>query len=108
MVLLIARVVTNQLQNGKMDAWVALIRNAVVPSLEQQAGFRGFVVLTSPESGKSMGMSLRDGAEQLAASESNGNFQQQIAKLAAVLAMPPTREIFEFTVIAKAGERSLT
>jgi hypothetical protein len=27
-----ARVVTNQIQPGKMDAWVALIRDSVVPS----------------------------------------------------------------------------
>jgi hypothetical protein len=40
-----ARVVTNQIQPGKMDEWVALIRDSVVPSLRDEAGFKGFVCL---------------------------------------------------------------
>jgi quinol monooxygenase YgiN len=43
-----ARVVTNQIQAGKMDEWLALIRESIVPSLEEQDGFLGFVVLAAP------------------------------------------------------------
>ena len=31
-----ARVVANQVQAGKMDQWLALIRDSIVPSLEEQ------------------------------------------------------------------------
>jgi hypothetical protein len=33
-------------------------------------------------------------------SEASGNYQQQIAKLGAVLAGPPVRDIYEVTVVA--------
>ena len=47
-----ARVVTNQIEPGKMDEWVALVRGSIVPSLGKLQGLRGFVVLTSPGTGK--------------------------------------------------------
>jgi len=40
-----ARVVTNHIQAGKMDEWLALIRESIVPSLKEQNGFLGFVTL---------------------------------------------------------------
>ena len=94
-----ARVVTNQIQPGKMDEWVALIRDCVVPSLRDEAGFKGFVVLTNAEAGESIGYSIRDSADDMVASEASGNYQQQIAKLGSVLAMPPVREAYELTVL---------
>ena len=36
----------------------------------------------------------------LAASENSGHYQQQIAKLGAVLAAPPVRDAYELTVVA--------
>jgi quinol monooxygenase YgiN len=93
-----ARVVTNQIQPGKMDEWVALIRDSVVPSLRDQKGFKGFVVLTNAEAGKSIGYSIWDSSNDMLASETSCNYQQQIAKLSAVLAMPPGREAYELTV----------
>ncbi len=73
-----ARVVTNQVQPGKMDAWVDLVRNAVVPSLKEQSGFRGFVALVNREAGKSIGYSTWETEQDMVASETNGNYQQQI------------------------------
>jgi quinol monooxygenase YgiN len=95
-----ARVVTNQIQPGKMDEWVALVRDSIVPSLGQLDGFRGFVVLTSPDTGKSIGYSMWETAADLEASETSGNYREQIAKLGAVLALPPNRETYELTVLA--------
>ena len=95
-----ARVVTNQIQPGKMDEWVAIVRDSIVPSLRQQEGFNGFVVLTSHDTGKSIGYSMWETEADLAASETSGNFQAQIAKLGAVLAMPPARETYELAVLA--------
>jgi quinol monooxygenase YgiN len=93
-------VVTNQIQPGKMDAWVDLIRNAVVPSLKEQPGFRGFVALVNREAGKSIGYSTWETEQDLVASEASGSYQQQIAKLGAVLAMPPVREVHELVVVS--------
>jgi len=95
-----ARVVTNQIQAGKMDEWLAVIRDSIVPSLKEQSGFGGFVVLVDREHGKSIGYSMWDSEADLAASEASGNYQQQIGKLSAVLAAPPVREAYELTVVA--------
>lgn len=85
---------------GSRPEWLSLIRHAVVPSLQEQPGFAGFVALTSPGSGKTIGFSLWDSESNLAASESSGDYQRQIAKLGSVLAEPPMREIYEYVVVA--------
>jgi len=95
-----ARVVTNQIQAGKMDEWLALIRDSVVPSLKEQSGFLGFVALVDRQHDKSIGYSIWADEADLAASEASGSYQQQIAKLGAVLAGPPAREVYELTVVA--------
>jgi quinol monooxygenase YgiN len=95
-----ARVVANQIQAGKMDEWLALIRDSIVPSLKEQDGFRGFVVLVDREHDKSIGYSMWASEGDLAAGESSGHYQQQIAKLGAVLAAPPVREAYELMVVA--------
>lgn len=95
-----ARVVSNQLQPGKMDEWLAIIRESIVPSLKERDGFGGFVALIDREHGKSIGYGKWDSVADLAASETSGNYQQQIAKLGGVLAEPPVREVYEVTVVA--------
>ena len=95
-----ARVVTNQIQAGKMDQWLALVGDAIVPSLKEQAGFCGFVAPVDRERGRSIGYSWWDSEAALSASEASGNYQQQIGKLGAVLAAPPLREVYELIVVA--------
>jgi quinol monooxygenase YgiN len=96
----IARVVSNQVRAGRSEDWLALIRDVVVPSLEQQPGFRGFAAFTSPHSSKTIGFSLWEDEASLTASEASGDYQRQIGKLAAVLAEPPVRELYEYVVVA--------
>ena len=50
-----ARVVTNQIQAGKIDEWLALIRDCIVPALKEQDGFLGFVALVDREHDKTIG-----------------------------------------------------
>lgn len=84
-----ARVVTDQIQAGKMDEWLAIVRDSIVPSLEELQGFRGFVTLIDPEHDKSIGYSIWESTAHLAASETSDNYQDQIAKLGSVLLAPP-------------------
>jgi quinol monooxygenase YgiN len=69
-----ARVVTNQIQAGKMDEWLALMRDSVVPSLKEQNGFLGFVALVDRQHDKSIGYSIWADEAALAASETSGNY----------------------------------
>jgi len=95
-----AGVVSNQIRPGKMDERLAIIRESIVPSLKDQNGFQGFVTLIDREHSKSIGYSMWNTAADLAASETSGNYQQQIAKLGGVLAAPPVREVYEVSVVA--------
>jgi len=90
-----ARVVTNQIQPGKTDEWMSLIRDAVVPSLREQTGFRGFVMLVDRGTDRTIGYSLWDTVDDMTASEASGNYRDQIAKLGSVLAAPPERAAYE-------------
>ena len=47
-----ARVVPSQLKPGKMDEWIAILRDSIVPGVQQQKGFKGFVVLADPNTNK--------------------------------------------------------
>jgi quinol monooxygenase YgiN len=95
-----ARVVSNQIQPGKMDQWLDLIRESVVPAHKEQNGFQGLVALVDREHDKSIGYSMWTSPADLAASETSGNYQEQIAKLGGVLAGPSAREVYEVTVVA--------
>lgn len=95
-----ARVVMNQIQPGKVDEWLAIIRESIVPALKEQEGFEGFVALIDREHDQSIGHSMWASAGALAASETSGNYQQQIAKLGSVLAAPPVRGVYQVTVVA--------
>jgi quinol monooxygenase YgiN len=95
-----ARVVTNQIQAGKIDEWLVLVRDSIVPAFKEHDGFLGFVALADREHGKTIGYSMWQSEAALAVSESSGHYQAQIAKLGTVLASPPVREAYELTVVA--------
>ena len=95
-----ARVVTNQLQPGKKEQWMSIVRDSIVPAAKQQKGFKGFVVLKDPNSDKGIGYSMWETEADLKANEANNFYQEQIAKLKGVLAETPVREIYEVIVLA--------
>jgi heme-degrading monooxygenase HmoA len=95
-----ARVVTSQLKPGKRDEWIAILRDSIVPAVKQQKGFKGFVVLADPNADKGIAYSVWETEADLKATEASGFYQEQIAKLSEVHAMPPLREICELSVLA--------
>lgn len=94
-----ARVVTSQLQSGKKDEWIAMARDSIVPALRQQKGFQGFIMLADTDSDKCIAYSIWETETDLRASETSGFYQEQVAKLKSVLALPPVREICELTAL---------
>jgi heme-degrading monooxygenase HmoA len=95
-----ARVVTNEIRAGKIDEWLGLVRESIVPALREVDGFKEFVALVDRDAGKSIGYSVWDTEEKMLASETSGNYREQIAKLGAVLSMAPTHEAYELVVVA--------
>jgi len=93
-----ARVVTAQIQPGKMEEAVGIYRDSVVPAAKQQKGFKGALLLTDPNTGKGISIALWETEADMQAGEASGYFQEQIAKFAAVFAAPPVTEHYEVSL----------
>lgn len=95
-----ARVVTSELQPGKIDEWIAILRDSIVPAAKQQPGFKGFIVLADRSANKGIAYSIWETEADLTATETSNFYQEQIAKLRGVMATPPTRDLYELSVLA--------
>ena len=93
-----ARLVTVQIQQGKVDESTKIYQDSVVPAAQQQKGFKGGYLLNDPNTGKGVSIALWESEDDMKASETSGYLQEQIGKFAAVLAAPPTTEHFEVAV----------
>ncbi len=64
-----ARVTTMEGTSERLDEGLRQIREDVVPQLQQQDGFKGFVVFDNRQSGKLIGFSLWESEQAMRASE---------------------------------------
>jgi heme-degrading monooxygenase HmoA len=95
-----ARVVTSQLKPNKLDEWIAILQDSIVPVVREQKGFKGFVVLADRSTNKGIAYSIWETEASLKATETSNFYQEQMAKLSGVMAMPPVRELYELSVLA--------
>ena len=93
-----ARVVTVQIQPGKIDEAIGIYGDSVVPAAKQQQGFKGALLLTDPDMGKGISVTLWEAEADMTAGEASGYYQQQIAKFGAVFGAPPVQEHYEVSV----------
>jgi hypothetical protein len=77
----------------------SVVEEAVLAQIQRQRGHLGYLGLGDTTSGKTMHLSFWNSQSGLEASESSGNYQNQLARLADVLVEPPTRELFEVTAM---------
>lgn len=89
-----ARVTHVQSKPGKLDDVVALYQDAVIPLLKQQPGFKSTFLLTDPETGTGMSITLWESEAEREAGDSNGFLLEQVMKVVPLLAAPPVREGF--------------
>ena len=87
-----------QIQPGKMNEAIAIFRDSVIPAVSQQQGSRGSILLTDPNTNKAIAVALWDTEADAAAVVTSGWRQEQIDKLASVIAEPPVREVYEVSV----------
>ena len=93
-----ARIVTVHAKQDKLDELIAIFRDSIVPAAKQQKGFIGARLFTDRATGKGVAVTRWQSKEELEAGETSGYYQEQIAKIAAFVTAPPTREIFEISV----------
>ena len=90
-----ARVITIQVQSGKLNEAVSIYRDIVIPAAKQQKGFKHAVLLTDPGTGKGISITIWESEADQKASEASGYLRQQLAKIGTTFAGPPIKEGFE-------------
>jgi len=53
-----ARVTTAQVQPGKMDEAISMMRDSTYPANRNQEGFKSAILLTNPKTGKALSITL--------------------------------------------------
>jgi heme-degrading monooxygenase HmoA len=92
-----ARVVFTHVQADMEDAVIQLYDRSVLPAAMQQPGFRGLLHLVDHSKGKGISITLWETEDDMLAGESNGYYQEQLAKFEDKLSAFPTREDYEVT-----------
>ena len=68
-----ARVTTLEVPPDRMDDATRHVREQVLPLIQQQEGFKGFIALADRQSGKAIGVSLWESEQAMQASEEVGD-----------------------------------
>lgn len=95
-----ARAVNVQFQSGKVDEANHIVKDAIVPVLREQKGFKGQFLLIQRDTGKAISINLWESEADLTAFESSLLYRELMGKLAGVLAGPPAGERYEVSVQA--------
>ena len=90
-----ARVLTSIVQPGKMDEGLQIVRDSIVPAARQTQGFKGTLLFSDRSTGKVMTITFWATEVDLKASETSGFLQEQLGKVAHVLATQVVREAYE-------------
>jgi heme-degrading monooxygenase HmoA len=90
-----ARIVTVQIQPGKIDELIRIFRDSIVPAAKQQKGFKRSFLLTDKKTGKGISVALWETEADMEKSEATGYQREQIGKVASLFSAPPTTEYYE-------------
>lgn len=90
-----ARVTTFQVQSGKLDEVNQISSESILPAIKQQEGLKSYMGLQDPATGKAMLITLLETEADMKAGLSSGFIQQQVAKIAPLLAGTPVTEFYQ-------------
>ena len=96
-----ARVISGDIQPGKIDEMSVFFQETVMPAAAQQQGFRGGYLLVDPRTGKALSVTLWESEADMTASQTSGYLQENLMKAAAYFTGPPTLSTYEVRVEAK-------
>ena len=90
-----ARVTTYQIQPSKIEEVKKIGRESVGPAVIQQQGFKSFLSLVDPATGKAVLITIFETEADMKAGANNGFIQQQVAKIAPLLAGTLSSDFYE-------------
>jgi hypothetical protein len=98
-----ARMATAHLEKDRLEEGVELFRRLVAPTAEGARGYRGFFLLTDPDTGKYVAVTMWRSEEDLLDTEGeDGYLGELVARFeeAGVLASVPTFETYDVSVLS--------
>jgi heme-degrading monooxygenase HmoA len=94
-----ARLIIGQYRPGKADEGMQMYRESILPEARQQRGFKGAMALLDRSTDKGMSITLWETeADAQASGTSTPYLQEQLARVASLLAAAPVVETYEVTV----------
>jgi heme-degrading monooxygenase HmoA len=90
-----ARVVNMEMLPIDVGEAVRIYQQRVVPAAREQKGFRGALMLTDPDTGESLSISLWNSEEDMHASEASGFYHRKLSELDALFISTPVRKHYE-------------
>ena len=99
-----ARVVNLRVRPVDTEEMVRIYRDAVLPVARLQGGFEGAMLLTDPETGIGLSVTMWETEADREAGESSGYYQEQISKFADFLIETPVRKHYEVNVLEPVRE----
>ena len=99
-----ARVVNLRVRPVDTEEMVRIYRDSVMPASRRQPGFGGAMLLTDPETGIGISVTMWETEADREAVEASGYYKEQIARLADFLVETPIRKHYEVSVLEPARE----
>jgi heme-degrading monooxygenase HmoA len=96
-----ARVADLRVRTGDTKEMIRIYRNSVMPAARRQPGFRGALLLTDPETGIGISVTMWETEEDR---EASSYYKEQIAEFADLLTETPVRKHYEVSVLERVGE----
>ena len=90
-----ARVVGLRVLPINVGEAVRLYQDRVVPAAREQEGFRGALMLTDPDTGEGLSISMWNSEEDMHASEVSGYYYRKLSELDALFISTPVRKHYE-------------
>ena len=90
-----ARLTTGQVKKDKLDEFLKVYRESIIPAAETQKGIGGDYCLTNRETGRFVIISFWDSEEEAIANEQSGYYQEQVDKIKHLLTELPIHERYE-------------
>ena len=95
-----ARLTTAQIPIDRIDRFIKIFEESVVPAAKSQKGYKGIYLFVDRKTGKGVSMGLWESEEDAIANEENRFYQEQVAKFITFYTKPPIREGYEVVVQA--------
>jgi heme-degrading monooxygenase HmoA len=93
-----ARVTRGRFQSGSADEAAAIYRDSIVPAARQQNGFQSATLLIDRAANEFISITQWASREDIEASEQNGFYAEQVAKVRPFFAGAPERSVCEVAV----------